>query len=250
MLAGFWDSAVFYVVQTLVLGLLGILFYRGSWKRLKGPTAYLIALFLIDGVGRRYVLAQFGLNSAEYYYFFFISDAVLALGAFLVLSVFFRQVCASDPRMWHFVRFFLTVVFLLVVGISTLTLTRHFSNLFGYFMIEFEQNLYFTCLVLNSLLYILVARNQPEDEEMGLLVTGMGLQFAGPAAVYALKFLTPGVQLTAALVHYLNPICTLGMLMTWLYVLALRPKRVRVPAPGDLATSLVAGQDSHRLRSI
>ena len=63
---------------------------------------------------------------------------------------------------------------------------------FTLFIIEFNQNLYFTCLVLNTLLYILLQQIDSADDELGLLVCGVGIQFAGPAATLALLTLTTG----------------------------------------------------------
>jgi hypothetical protein len=88
------------------------------------------------------------------------------------------------------------------------------------------------------------------DSELGLLVCGMGLQFAGPAASFALRHLTLGLGLTADLVHFVGPLCTLGMLSTWFYALALKPKTSRVPVSDWLIPALAAGQASKRLREI
>jgi len=234
----------------MVLCLLCLSVYKGVWKRLKSVTAYLSALFLIDGIGRLYVLYRFGFSSREYYYFFYLTDTVLELGAFLLVCAFFRRACANQGKLWYFVRLFLVFVFILVFAISLFSISRNYSHLFSSFMMEFEQNLYFTCLVLNTLLYILMQQTDATDNELGLLVCGMGLQFAGPAATYALKHLTPGLGLADNLVHFINPLCTLGMLSTWFYALGLKPKTARVPVSDRLVPALAAGQASKRLRAI
>lgn len=244
------DSAIYLLVQGLVLCLLCLSVYQGSWKRLVGVTAYLSALFLIDGAGRLYFLYRFGFTSLEYYYFYFLSDAVLALGAFLLVCTFFRRACARQPEMWLFIRRFLAFVLILVIAISGFSLSRNYSHLFSSFMVEFEQNLYFSCLVLNTLLYILMQQVESTDSKLGLLVCGMGIQFAGPAASFALRHLTLGLGLTAELMHFIGPVCTLGMLSTWFYALAFKPRTVRVPDSDRLVPALAAGQASKRLRVI
>ena len=217
---------------------------------MKSVSAYLLALFLIDGIGRQWVLGRFGYSSLQYFYFYYLTDAILALGAFLLVCTFFRRACAQQERMWQYVRLILPCVFFLVFGISGFSLTENYNHLFSSFMVEFEQNLYFTCLVLNTLLYILMQQTDSTDNELGLLVCGMGLQFAGPAASYALRHLTLGLGLTADLVHFIGPVCTLGMLSTWVYALAFKPKTARVPVSDGLIPALAAGKAAKRLRVI
>src|SRR5690348_2020547 len=177
MLAGILNSGFFYIVQGVVLCLLGFLVYQGTWKRLKSISAYLLALLLIDGAGRRYVFYHFGVNSLEYYYFYWLTDVALTLGAFLLICTFFRRACAEREvkQMWHYVRLLLVFVFVLVLGMSAFSLSKNYSNLFSVFMFEFQQNLYFTCLVLNTLLYILMQHVETIDDELSILVCGMGL---------------------------------------------------------------------------
>jgi hypothetical protein len=241
MTAGFLDTVFFYLVQGVALGLVVILFRRGRWKRLKGATAYVLSLLLIDGAARRYVYYHFGIASREYYYFYFLTDALLALGAFLLVCSFFRRACSNGTRerMWHFVRLFLVIVFALVVAISGLSLSKNYANFTGSFFVEFEENLYFTCLVLNTLLYILIQQGDAADDELGLLVCGMGLQFAGPAASFAIRFLSPGVGVTETLVHFMGPLCTLGMLCTWSWAAMRTPITSMVPEPRETVPARV-----------
>ncbi|HEV2232581.1 MAG TPA: hypothetical protein VGV68_04150 [Terriglobia bacterium] len=244
MLASILNSGFYYLVQALVLGLLILLVYRGLWKRLAGVSTYLFALLLIDGISRRYVFYHFGVESLQYYYFYWLTDVALTLGAFLLVCAFFHRACAiQEEKLWRFIRLFLVFVFVLVVGISAFSLSRNYDHLFSKFMFEFQQNLYFTCLVLNTLLYILLQQIETADDELGMLVCGMGLQFAGPAASFALKFLAPSNDFTDSLMHFIGPLCTLGMLLTWFYAVARLPKTVRVPASKQFVPAMVAGRN-------
>ena len=247
MLSGILQSGFYYLVDGLVLGLLLFLVYQGLWKRLTGVSLYLFALLLIDGVGRRYVLYHFGAVSNAYVYFYWLTDAALALGAFLLICTFFQRACAKDTKLWPFLRLFLVFVFVLVLGISALALSRNYANLFTRFIYEFNQNLYFTCLVLNTLLYIMMQQIETADDELGMLVCGMGLQFAGPAANFALMFLTPdhtpAYEYAKLLFGFVGPLCTLGMLLTWFYAVARLPKTVRVPASKQFVPAMVAGRN-------
>ena len=172
-----------YILEAVVCGLLAS---RGGWRNHKGLCLYVTLLFALDGVSRPVVLSHFGAASVQYAYFYWLTDVVLAMGAFLLTCAFFRRACTREEKLWHFVRLLLVFVFLLVVAISALSLTRNYTHLFTMFIIEFSQNLYFTCLVLNTLLYVMIQQLAIEDDELGLLVCGMGVQFAGEAACLAL----------------------------------------------------------------
>ena len=125
----------------------------------------------------------------------------------------------------------LAFVLVIVTGISFVSLSQNYANLFSRFTAEFEQNLYFTCLVLNTVLYVLVQHLQVVDDELEFLVCGMGIQFAGPAANFALIYLTSGHGYfdAATMAQYVVPLCTFGMLVLCFYAVRM-PKTGRVGA--------------------
>jgi hypothetical protein len=150
------------------------------------------------------------------------------LGAFLLVCGFFHRACAQDEKRWAFVRLLLVSVFVIVLGVSALSLTRNYAHLYTVFIVEFSQNLYFSCLVLNTLLYIMIQQLEIEDDELGLLVCGLGVQFAGEAAGLALIHVTLGEAFTRILFGFLNPVCTLGMLSIWIYAIGKTPQPFEV----------------------
>jgi lipoprotein signal peptidase len=241
MLQGFLNSGTYLLIDGLILGLASFLVYRKAWIRLRGIFLYLVAYFSLDAVARGYVLYHFGVNSHQYFYCYWLTDVAITLGAFLLVCAFFRRASARHADMWRYLRLMLVLVFVLVVGISAFSLSQNYGNLFGILMIEFQQDLYFTCLVLNTMLYIFMQQMDTADDELGLLVTGMGLQFAGPAASLALKFLAPNLALTESLMHIVLPLCTLGMLSTWFYAVARKPKTALAPTSGEMVPVRVSG---------
>jgi hypothetical protein len=214
-----------YVLEVLVFLLLA---RHGRWSRLKGLCLYVTALFVVDGVARPAVLYRFGPSSRQYYNFYWVTDVVLALGAFLLICAFFRRACAREEKMWHFTRMVLVFAFLLVVAISALFLTRNYNDLFSQFITEFSQNLYFACLVLNTLLYLMIQQLAIDDDELGLLVCGIGVQFAGEAACLAFFNLTNADNFAQGLLTLLGPACTLGMLLIWTYAIVKAPEPVAI----------------------
>jgi len=200
-------------------GLLLYLAWTRQWKKQRSIIFYLTALLLAELV-RAYAGYKYGLDSRQYYYVYWCTDFPLVISAILLIWLFFRRACSHEEKMWRYIRLVLAFAFPLVVGISAYSISRHQKLLFSYFTIELSQNLYFTCLVLNTLLYILLQQIQSTDDQLGLLVCGIGVQFAGPTACFALLQLTWGVQFAQSLTTSIMRLCTLGMLLVWGYAFA------------------------------
>ena len=214
-----------YIVEAIVCLLL---IWQGRWRRLRVLCLYVASLFLLDGVARSASLSFFGQRSIQYYYFYWVTDVALALGAFLLVCGFFRRAFSQDEKKRSFVRLSLVGIFVIVLGVSALSLTHNYKQLYTGFMVEFSQNLYFSCLVLNTLLYVMIQQLEIEDDELGLLVCGLGVQFAGEAAGLALYHVTVGENFATVLFGFLNPVCTLGMLLIWIYAIGKTPQAVPV----------------------
>jgi hypothetical protein len=234
MMEGLATVCLQYTVYALEAALALYLVRRGRFKRLAGLSLYVGGLFFIDAIARPLVLYRYGFRSPQFAYVYWLSDAFLELTAFALVCVLFRRACSNKPKLWENVKLVLGFVFILVMGASLFALSSHQEQLLTRFIIEFEQNLYFTCLVLNTLLYILLQQTDSADEELGLLVCGFGIQFAGPAATFALARLTPGWPLSSTIANILGQICTMGMLLTWFYAVARMPKTAQVPALREL----------------
>ena len=149
-----------------------------------------------------------------------------------------------EEKMWRFVRLLLAFVFFLVVGVSGLFFSYHYGNLLADFIDEFYQNLYFACLVLNTLLYLLLQQIDSVDDQLGLLVCGVGIQFAGPAATFALVHLTANEGFAQSLNSLVNRFCTLGMILVWAYAIvhvkekATQVTRRQIPVLAEVAAHL------------
>src|SRR5208282_1455274 len=200
--------------------------WSGQWKAQGGVGLYLAAL-LSAQMTRAYVLYRFAQVDYSYYYVYWSTDLPLVISAFLIVCYFFRRACRNEEKMWRFVRLLLFFIFILVATISGFTFSRNLGNLLTYFIVEFNQNLYFTCLVLNTLLYLLLQQIESLDDQLGLLVCGVGIQFAGPTATLALLHITGGERFAELLATFVIPICTFGMLIVWAYAIV-RIKALKV----------------------
>ena len=218
----FLNYGLQYAIYVLEAFLFLLLLRRGEWKRQLGVSVYLVSLLVVDAFARPYFLYRYGLQSNPYGYCYWLTDILLALEAFGLMCFFFHRACARDPELWRLLRASLIVVFVLVAGISYLVISHNYDRVQRHsdrFIYEFDQNLYFTCLVLNTLLFVLLQRIEDADQELGLLVCGMGIEFAGPAASLALVHVTSGWPAAYSLLGYVMPVCTLGMLLVWLYAI-------------------------------
>ena len=223
-----------------------LIIYVAWGRRLKSEftPAFYVAFLLAADVGRMCVLRLHGLASRQYYYVYWSTDFLLVMAAFFLVCLFFRRACLHQEKMWRFVRLFLVFIFVLVLGISGLIFSRNYKDLFTYFIVEFNQNLYFTCLVLNTLLYLLLQQIDSADDQLGLLVCGVGIQFASPAATLALVHLTTGEGFAQSLFYFTIPLCNLGMLLVWAYAIvhvkekAIQVTRRQIPVLAEVTAHL------------
>ena len=217
---------------------------RSHRSQLVSVLLYLSCLFAAD-LARAYTLRIDGLASPRYFYVYWTTDFLLVISAFVLVCLFFRRACLHEEKIWGFARLLLLFVFVLVTAISGLSFSHNFSHLFTFsFVIEFNQNLYFACLVLNTLLYLLLQQIDSADDQLGLLVCGVGIQFAGPAATLALVHLTTGGGFAQSLAYFTIPLCTLGMLLVWAYAIvrvegrATKVTRHKAPVLAEVTANL------------
>jgi hypothetical protein len=224
-----------YAGYLLELGLLVLLLWRGYARRLAALCFYVTAYFGVDALLRPWALHRYGPASVEYFYLYWLTDALLALCTFLLICAFFRRACSHDRKLWTFVRPILLLILAFIVADSAFALHQHYKDLFTAFIFVFNQNLYFTGAVLNTVLFLMLLRFEKTDtQELELLVCGLGIQYAGPAADFALIHLlgnnNPAARLLAM---YLPPLCALGMLGLWFYAVACSPSAISTDLTGD-----------------
>jgi len=195
--------------------------------------------FGVDALVRPWTLQHYGESSRQYYLWYWFTELLLVLGAFVLICTFFRRACSRHPEAWAFARPVLALVLLLVLVISCSAFTQHYRQLSTSYIYEFAENLYFSCAVLNTVLYVMLQRFRDADSELPLLVCGLGIQCAGPAANSAMAYLAGNQGLARALLVYVSPVCALGMLTIWLWAVVREPRGVkrtvnttqRVPVP-------------------
>ncbi|MEJ2007087.1 MAG: hypothetical protein P8Z30_02855 [Acidobacteriota bacterium] len=232
-----------YLGYTLEVCLFVYLVARGHARRLWEIVLYLAMSLGVAGA-RSYTLHLYGFSSIKYYYSYWITDFLLVFTAFTVVVFLFRRACAQHPEMWRHLRLLLGVVFFVVTVISLLSLSNSKEQIYSLFIIQFSQNLYFACLVLNTLLYLLVLKTEIADDRLGLLVCGLGIEFAGPAAGLALIYLTRGAEIGRLVGVYLVPLCDIGMILTWFYAVSRTSEATKAPQSKVRASRILAEESA------
>jgi hypothetical protein len=205
-----------YAGIALELGLLVFLLTHGKGRRLGAVCIYLALMSASDGL-RSWELHAHGAGSQGYYYTYWLTDIALALAAFLLICFLFRRACAHNEELWSFLRLTLTFVFLLIFAVSCLAVFRNYDHLFTSFIYNFPPDLYLACLVLNTILYLQLQRKGGSDPELQLLVSGLGIQFAGIAGGLAFVYLSGQKAYAQTVFELLSPLCAWGMVLVWSY---------------------------------
>jgi hypothetical protein len=214
-----------YASYALETSVVVSLLLRGCWRKYLAFFVYVSAFAVIDAILRPIVLYSYGRGSSQFGQCYWSTDILLTLGAFLLICFFFRRACAQKKDLWPILRTMLVSVFVLVGFISCFTMSQHYQHLAPAFVIEFSQNIYFSCLVLNTLLYVMLQYVDCADENLNLLVCGLGIEFAGSAAGMALAHvMSEGIILPSLVAQF----CNLGMCLTWLYAVTRNPEKAPV----------------------
>ncbi|MGH9397054.1 MAG: hypothetical protein ACRD18_09430 [Terriglobia bacterium] len=222
--------ALQYLGYALEVGLIAVIVWRKRWKDLSAFSLYVVSFVLADVLLRPVTFALYGGSSWQYKQCYWFTDIALTLGAFLLICLFFRRACSERKALWSQIRTTLSAVFAIIIIISYLSLSEHYNHLFGRFIVDLQQNLYFACLVLNTVLYLILQNKDSEDGVLSLLVCGLGIEFAGPAAGMALMYLTPGGRVAGAINPLIDQLCNIGMFCVWIYAVA-RKSEVKAPIP-------------------
>lgn len=219
-------DALGYSASLLEALLLVYIVVRGRAKRVPEIVFYLAASVALNST-RLYALHSYGFSSRQFSYCYWTTDLLLVFTAFIVVSSLFHRACSQNTEMWRYLRMVLGGVFVLVTAMSAFSLSGHKGEVYSFFIVEFSQNLYFACLVLTTLLYLMILKLEIADDRLGLLVCGLGIEFAGPAAGLALVYLTGGTEISRVIGVYFVPLCDVGMILTWFYAVSRVPDAVK-----------------------
>ncbi len=240
---GTYELAVEVLGLVLALGTVVVCLLSRCFRRYVFLNLYLLMCTAFS-IGNYYVRSLYGYTSEQYFYFYFMGDAVMMIVAYLVIGSFFDHLFRHSVFRSH-IRPALVFLFLLVVGISGLFISRSVEHFYSGFVIELEQNMYFVGVVLTFLLWMSMSYLGAQNRRFVLLVAGMGIVFAAHAANFAIRSLFPSLS---ALTLVVPPLAYNFMVGLWLYTFLRVPEEEVAVQPARQVFQRLAPVGAHSLR--
>ena len=186
---------------------------------LLGTLAFILGCF--------YVRSVYQYESPHYFYFYFTGDAFLSVISYLLVGSFFDQMLRHS--LFHrYIRPVLGLIFLVVIAVTGLFISRNVDYLYGRFVVELQQNMYFVGVLLTFLLRIAMSYLQDFSRRFVLLVSGIGVLYGAHAATYALVLLGgKRVEFATSII----PLAYTLMVFLWLYTFVRVPEGEPMAAP-------------------
>jgi hypothetical protein len=228
------SDLVFVIVgEVLALTFLGLSVWKRGFSRFPYLTLYAFSLLACDAL-RFGFLNLYGMRSKQYFYAFYYSDFWLVMLRYVVILSVFDLILRDSPfRLVARRAFFAFFAFVGVISYAYLSSNTH--NFYSKLVLEFQQNLYFACVVLTVLLTVTLAHLRLTDPQLRMLVYGLGASAALQAGGYAFQNILPKEMQAnwSAVVARLNPLATQAMLVLWCYALTgvTSPSKARDSAP-------------------
>lgn len=189
-----------------------------------------IAASLVGSLGRFQVLHHYGLNSSEYVYFYYYSDALLTICLYLALSSLYSYVF-TELKAERYVSLVATLLLVGTALFSYAVVQQSSGRLITHFVVELSQNLYFVGLVLTYLLWGAILKLHETRTRLIQLVLSLGVYFSLFAATYALRNLYPSMS---SVLQALPPLIACFLPTAWAYAFWKLPEEART-VPSRLA---------------
>lgn len=203
---------------------------RGAFLRYLPLNLWMI-LELLSGLSRFYVLSSYGLQSKEYVYFYYYSEALTTIGLYFALTSLYAHVL-EELKAESYVRLAAILLLSGTAFFSYLVVRQSSSLMATRFVVEMSQNLYFVGLVLTYLLWGAILKLRETRTRLIQFVLSLGVLFSLFAANYALRNLYPDLRwLWGSLPQLFD--CFLPL--AWCYTFLRVPEDARL-VPARLAT--------------
>lgn len=165
---------------------------RSAFRRYL-PLNLWMLLELLSGLSRFYVLHSYGLQSSEYFYFYYYSEALTTIGLYFALAGLYSHVL-EELKVESYVRLGAVLLLLGTAFFSYLIVRESSRLLLTRFVVEMSQNLYFVGLVLTYVLWGAILKLRETRTRLIQFVLSLGVFFSLFAANYALRNLYPDLR--------------------------------------------------------
>jgi hypothetical protein len=159
------------------------------------------------------ILHHYGLQSMNYAYFYYYSDALLTILLFLALSSLYSQVF-SELSVGRYVQLGALGLLSGTALFSFAVVQQSSAKLLTHFVFELAQNLYFVGLILTYILWGAILKLRETRARLIQVVLSLGIYFSLYAANYALRNLYPSAN---SIFVSLNPVIGCFLPFAWAY---------------------------------
>ena len=183
---------------------------RNSFFKYFFLNLYILAV-LTSSIGRCIFLQTFGLESDQYRYVYFYTDALLTLALYVALISLYSRVFGA-LGMGKYVRLISVLLLLGTSLFSYAVVAQSEDRLVTDFAYELSQNLYFVGLVLTYILWGAVVKLRESRTRVVQFILALGVYFSAYAASYALVNLASKYSVV---VHVLGPVISCLLPLSW-----------------------------------
>lgn len=216
-----WFLAIFFEIGVVVCALT-----RKSFQRYFTLNLYMAASALV-GILRYATLSRYGLQSPQYFYGYYYSDALLTVCLYFSLiglyAMVFEELGAERQVRWG------AALLLAGTALFSYSVVRQSdSRLLTHYVVVLSQNLYFVGVVLTYVLWGAILKLRETRARLVQMVLSLGIYFSAFAATYALRNLYPNMHVVWG---YLPPMMAFLLPLAWVYTF------IRIPEDARLAPS-------------
>jgi hypothetical protein len=229
------DLTLTYTANAMTLAFIAISVWKRCLQRYLYLNIYCLGV-LICSAFRQRVLYVYGFKSPEYFYTYFLTDLLLSVMFFMaILSVFDIMLRDSPIRTQARVAF--VICFAVVATLSYFAISNSISQFYKHYIIEFQQNIKFTSVVLTTLMCIGLAHLRVKDPRLRVLVSGLGALAGMQAAFYALQGILQtnlseqNYAAASEILRRIPPLACITMLGLWCSALVRVPELSEVSVP-------------------
>ncbi len=182
------------ILQSMVVSIM----LRGSYRRYPFLFAYLIFGFLSAFLQASYRY-YFGPSSRQFVRVYWVTDFI---GTFLVLLLIIHLIhVALAGRSYQKAVYIGLLAGVAATAVGSVLLMQMFGRRFslGRWMTEVGRDYYFSAVLLNVILWMVLVRRQHANVQLFLLTSGLGLKLCGAAIAHALRLSGVAVWLSSQL---------------------------------------------------
>lgn len=203
------STIIWFLGTAFELAFLVCSIHRKSFFRYFFLNLYFL-LTLAFSLFRHFVLGRYGLDSDEYRYAYYYSDALLTLLLYVALISLYSRVF-GELRFSKLVRFSAVLLLLGTAGFSYAVVAQSQQRLVTEFACELSQNLYFVGLVLTYLLWGTILKMGETRTRLVQIVLSLGVYFSAYAASYALV----NFAQKYSVIYFLGPVVGCLLPLSW-----------------------------------